>query len=188
MKKKRFQKSSQNANTDSTKIASKLKLKRTAYLISLSRSSGIKVCKKKLSQQHKRPRRGFTLNLIQGPMGFCGQFPWSHLLVRLWRIFWPFQLNLQSLHPDLESVHRLDRRLGARRVVEADEAEALALVGGAVDEHLGADDVAEGEEHLHQLGVPKLLGQVVDEQVAALGAADRATCKKTDLFKWAHSL
>ena len=36
--------------------------------------------------------------------------------------------------------------------------EALALVGGPVDEDLGADDVAEGQEHLHQLGVAKLLG------------------------------
>ena len=58
----------------------------------------------------------------------------------------------------MESVHGLDGRLGAGGVVEADEAEALALVGGAVDEHLGADHVAEREEHLHQLGVAKLLG------------------------------
>ena len=36
----------------------------------------------------------------------------------------------------MESVHGLDGRLGAGGVVEADEAEALALVGGAVDEDL----------------------------------------------------
>ena len=96
-------------------------------------------------------------------------------------VHWYIHPNLQALHANLESVHGLDGRLGAGGVVEADEAEALALVGGAVDEHLGADHVAEREEHLHQLGVPKLLGQVVDEQVAALGAADRATCKKTDV-------
>ena len=95
-------------------------------------------------------------------------------LVRLRRVFWPFQLNLQSLHPDLEPVHCLDCRLCACRVVKADEPEALALIGRPVDEHLRADHVAKGEEHLHQLGVPKLLGQVVDEEVAALGAADRA--------------
>ncbi len=52
--------------------------------------------------------------------------------------------------------------------------EALALVGGAVDEDLGADDVAEGQEHLHELGVAELLRQVVDEEVAALGAGDGA--------------
>lgn len=48
--------------------------------------------------------------------------------------------------------------------------EAFALVGGTVDEHFAADDVAEGEEHLHELSIAKLLRQVVDEQVAALGA------------------
>jgi len=46
--------------------------------------------------------------------------------------------------------------------------EALALVRGAVDVHLGADDVAERHEHLRQLRVAELLRQVVDEQVAAL--------------------
>ena len=35
--------------------------------------------------------------------------------------------------------------------------------GRPVDEHLWADHVAKGEEHLHQLGVPKLLPQVEDE-------------------------
>lgn len=45
--------------------------------------------------------------------------------------------------------------------------EALALVGGAVNEDLGGDDVAKRDEHLHELGVAKLLGQVVDEEVAA---------------------
>ena len=42
----------------------------------------------------------------------------------------------------------------------------LALIGRSVDEDLGGDDVPEGQEHLHELGVAKLLGQVVDEQVA----------------------
>ena len=41
---------------------------------------------------------------------------------------------------------------------DVDDDDDDALVGGAVDEHLGADHVAEGEEHLHQLGVAKLLG------------------------------
>ena len=49
--------------------------------------------------------------------------------------------------------------------------EALALVGGSVDEHLGGDDVSERQKHLHQLGVAKLLRQVVDEEVAALRSA-----------------
>lgn len=48
--------------------------------------------------------------------------------------------------------------------------ETLALVSGAINEHLAANDVPKREEHLHQFGVPKLLRQVVDEEVAALGA------------------
>ena len=45
--------------------------------------------------------------------------------------------------------------------------EALALVGGAVNEDLGRDDVAKRYEHLHELTIAELLGQVVDEEVAA---------------------
>lgn len=47
--------------------------------------------------------------------------------------------------------------------------ETLALVGGPVQEHLGGDDGAEGQEHLGQLRVSKLLGEVVDKQVTAFG-------------------
>lgn len=43
----------------------------------------------------------------------------------------------------------------------------LALVGGTIHEHLGGDDVAKGQEHLHQLIVSKLLREMVDEEVAA---------------------
>ena len=46
--------------------------------------------------------------------------------------------------------------------------EALALVGGAVDVDLGAEDSSERQEHLRELVVTKLLRQVVDEEVAAL--------------------
>ena len=49
--------------------------------------------------------------------------------------------------------------------------EALALVGGSIDEHLGGDDVSERQEHLHQLSVAELLRQVVDEEIAALRPA-----------------
>ena len=44
--------------------------------------------------------------------------------------------HLKSLDSDLEAVHGGDGGLGAARVVEADEPEALALVGGAVNKHL----------------------------------------------------
>lgn len=53
--------------------------------------------------------------------------------------------------------------------------EAFTLVGRPVDEDLGGDDVAKREEHLHEFAVTELLGQVVDEQVAALGSWDRAS-------------
>ena len=48
--------------------------------------------------------------------------------------------------------------------------EALGQIGLLVDEDLGADDVAEGVEGLEEVGVAELLGQVVDEQVGAVGA------------------
>ena len=44
--------------------------------------------------------------------------------------------HLKSLDSDLEAVHGGDGGLRAARVVEADEPEALALVGGAVNKHL----------------------------------------------------
>jgi len=50
--------------------------------------------------------------------------------------------------------------------------EAFALVGGAVDVDLGADDGAKRHEHLRQFGVSELLRQVVDEQIAALRSCD----------------
>lgn len=37
------------------------------------------------------------------------------------RVLRPLQLDLQTLHADLETVHRLDGCLRARRVVEGDE-------------------------------------------------------------------
>ena len=36
--------------------------------------------------------------------------------------FRPFQLHFEALHADLETVHRIDRRLGRSRVVVAHEA------------------------------------------------------------------
>ena len=60
----------------------------------------------------------------------------------------------------------------ARDRWHATRTEALALVGGAVDVHLGGEHGAERYEHLRELRVAELLRQVVDEQVAALGARD----------------
>ena len=48
--------------------------------------------------------------------------------------------------------------------------ETFALVGGSVNEYFGADDVSEGQEHLHELSIPKLLRKVIDEEITALWA------------------
>ena len=90
-------------------------------------------------------------------------------------ILGPLQLDLEPLHPNLESIHGANGSLGAGGIVKADKAKAFALVGGPVNEDFGADDIAKGEEHLHELRIPKLLGKVVDEQVAAFGSADGAS-------------
>jgi hypothetical protein len=72
----------------------------------------------------------------------------------------------------LESIHGLNSSLGTGWIIEADKAEAFALVCGSVDEDLGADDIAKGKEHLHQLCVAKFLGKMVDEQIAAFWSTD----------------
>lgn len=51
----------------------------------------------------------------------------------------------------------------------------LALVGGTIHEYLGGNYIAEGQEHLHQLVVSKLLREVVDEEIAAF-----RTCRHGD--------
>lgn len=63
--------------------------------------------------------------------------------------------------------------------------ETLALIGGSVHEDFGRDDVAKGQKHLHELGIPKLLRQVVDKQVTAFGSCKNRRAKrrtKTDLI------
>lgn len=53
--------------------------------------------------------------------------------------------------------------------------ETFALVSGTVDKDFGGDDVTKRKEHLHELSISELLGQVVDKQVAAFGSWDRAS-------------
>ena len=84
-------------------------------------------------------------------------------------------MNFKSFHPNLESIHGLNSRLCTGGVIKTDEAEAFALVGGSVYEDFGADDVPEGEEHLHELSISKLLGKMVDEEIAALRSTDGTT-------------
>jgi len=81
---------------------------------------------------------------------------------------WLLQLDFQPFHPDLETVHSLDRCLCRSWIVKADKAETFALISCSVNEHLGADNVAKWKKHLHQLSISKLLGKVVDEEVTAV--------------------
>lgn len=81
-------------------------------------------------------------------------------------------MHFESLGADLEAVHRLDGGLSGRAVVERHESEALGQVGLLVDEHLGRHDVSERHEGRCEIRVGELLRQMVDEQVAALGALD----------------
>lgn len=47
---------------------------------------------------------------------------------------------------------------------------AFALVGGAINEHLGWDDIAEGQKHLQHLRVGELLRQMINKDIAAFWA------------------
>ena len=53
--------------------------------------------------------------------------------------------------------------------------ETFALVSGSVNENFGADDISEGQEHLHELCITKLLWKVIDKEITALGAGDGAS-------------
>lgn len=83
-------------------------------------------------------------------------------------VFRPFELDFKAFHADLEAIHGLDGRLCCGWVVEADESEALALVGRPINEHFGTDHVPERQKHLHQFRVPEFLRQMIDEQVATV--------------------
>lgn len=61
--------------------------------------------------------------------------------------------------------------------------EAFALIGGTIDEDLAADHIPKGQKHLHQFSIAKFLGQMVDEQVAPLGAGDGAAWEHQKIFK-----
>ena len=71
----------------------------------------------------------------------------------------------------------MNSRLCTGGVIKADEAKAFALVGGSVYEDFGADNVPEGKKHLHELGIAKLLGKMVDEEIASLWSTDGTTYK-----------
>ena len=99
------------------------------------------------------------------------------LLIRSSIVFWPLELNFKSLHSNLETVHGCNGGLRTSRIIKTDKSKALALVGCSVNEDFGADNVPEGKKHLHELGVAKLLGKMVDEEIASLWSTDGTTYK-----------
>lgn len=88
------------------------------------------------------------------------------ILVWFGGILRALELNLQPLGADLETVHRLDGRLGRCHVVERHETEALRQVRLLIDEYLRRDDVTERHKRRGQIGVGEFLRQVIDEQIA----------------------
>lgn len=54
------------------------------------------------------------------------------------------------------------------------------MVCRPIHKHFGGDDITERQEHLHQLSIPKLLREVVDEQVATLWSCTRKTQGETE--------
>lgn len=97
---------------------------------------------------------------------------WAWRLVGSGRLLGALELHFQPLRADLETVHRVDRRLRRRRVVERHETEALGQIRLFIYEHLGRHDVAERQEGRRQVRVVELLGKVVDEQVTTFGTCN----------------
>lgn len=115
-----------------------------------------------------RLQAAFGLLVLSGENGFINLMTGSYLwLIGLGPFFGPLQLYFQPFGPDLEPVHRRDGVLGRLDVIERHKAETLGQVRLLVYEHLGGYDGTEREECRRQIGVGELLGQVVDEQVAA---------------------
>lgn len=52
---------------------------------------------------------------------------------------------------------------------------AFTLVCRPIHKHFRGDDITKRQEHLHQLSIPKLLGQMVDKQVTALWSCQEKT-------------
>ena len=102
----------------------------------------------------------------------------SLLLIWLGSIFWPLELNFKSLHSNLEAVHGCDGGLCTSRIIKTDKSKALALVGCSVNEDFGADNIPEGKKHLHELRISKLLGKMVDEEIATLRATEATTWRQ----------
>lgn len=69
----------------------------------------------------------------------------SHAIDLIWLscIFWPFQLYFKSFWTNLETVHRLDGRLGWGCIVKWHKSKTFWQIGLFVDENFGWNDITE---------------------------------------------
>ena len=79
--------------------------------------------------------------------------------ILIW-IIWKVFRYAQSVVCD--ELH-LNCSLCTGRVIKTHKSKAFALVGGSVNEDLATDNIAKGEEHLHQLCISKLLRKMINE-------------------------
>lgn len=70
----------------------------------------------------------------------------------------------------MKAIHGLDGGLGTGWIVKTNKPKTLALIGGTVHKNFGRDNSSEGQECLYEFCIPKLLRQVIDEEVTAFGA------------------
>ena len=82
----------------------------------------------------------------------------------------PFQLNFQPLVPDVETVHRVNRKLRTCDVIITNKAKTLGLICRSVNKNFGTDDRSKGYKNISKILISKLCRQVVDEQVALVGS------------------
>lgn len=119
---------------------------------------------------------------------------WLWLLIRSVGIFRSFQLNLQSFHSDLETIHRLNSCLSTGRIIKWNKTcgrdktfgcctkswlnygvvceltETFTLVCSAVDKNFWTNNGAERHKHLHQFAITKLLRQMINKKITAFGS------------------
>ena len=84
-------------------------------------------------------------------------------------IFGPFELNLESFHSNLESVHGMNGGLSRGRVVKGNKSKTFGLIGCSINEYFGTDYISEWKEHLYQFSITKFLWKVIYEQITPFG-------------------
>lgn len=92
----------------------------------------------------------------------------SHYQQRRETLMVPWRPNVLNTKDQTGKVHQLALKRRSETRADNTLTKALAQIGLFVDEDFGRDHVSKRHEHLQKILVPKLLGQVVDEQVGTL--------------------